>query len=104
LDNGIIRTFKANFEKYKLNFILEKVKNEFGVYESYKKLNLVDLITFSNLAWSDVSEKTILNCFNSLYENKNKDLIAKTDLEKIVQDFVKKLIYTINYLRQSILI
>ncbi|KAF7685383.1 Tigger transposable element-derived protein 6, partial [Cucumispora dikerogammari] len=66
LDNGIIRTFKANFEKYKLNFILEKVENEFGVYESYKKPNLVDVITFSDLAWSDVSEKTILNCFNSL--------------------------------------
>ena len=73
-----------------MNFILEKVENEFGVYESYKKLNLVDVITFSDLAWSYVSEKTILNCFNSLYENKNKDLIAKTDLEKIVQDFVKK--------------
>ena len=39
-------------------------------------------------------EKTILICFNNLYKNKNKDLIAKTDLGKIVQEFVKKIIYT----------
>ncbi|KAF7685759.1 Tigger transposable element-derived protein 6 [Cucumispora dikerogammari] len=30
LDNGIIRIFKANIKKYKLNFILEKVENKFG--------------------------------------------------------------------------
>ncbi|XP_029653824.1 tigger transposable element-derived protein 6-like [Octopus sinensis] len=42
MDQGIIRSFKANFNKIKFDAMLEKIVNETDPVDSHKKLNLKD--------------------------------------------------------------
>ena len=90
LDLGIIRSFKCKFEKLKLEKILELVEKGNDVYQCYKKINLVDVITFTDIAWNEVAESTIKNCFK-LFRSEEKepeDFIAEDDSdEKFFQNF-----------------
>lgn len=66
MDLGIIRNFKLHFNQYKLSSLLMKIESGENVYSAYKSINLKDAITFADLAWNDVKQTTINNCFKHL--------------------------------------
>ncbi|KAF7686082.1 Tigger transposable element-derived protein 6 [Cucumispora dikerogammari] len=47
---GIIQNFKTMFLKYKLVFILQQVEAGVAYYEAYRKLDIVNVIIFTDLA------------------------------------------------------
>ncbi|KAF7690699.1 Jerky like protein-like [Cucumispora dikerogammari] len=66
MDRGIIRNFKLFSNRYKLSDVLNQVEKSDNVYDIYKKITLRDTIIYSELAWNDVSQATINNCFKHL--------------------------------------
>ena len=66
IDREIIRNFKLFFNRYKLLNVLDQVEKGGNVYDIYKKITLRDTIIYSELAWDDVSQTTINNCFKHL--------------------------------------
>ncbi|KAF7685679.1 Tigger transposable element-derived protein 6, partial [Cucumispora dikerogammari] len=65
-DLGIIQNFKTMFLKYKLEFILQQVESRVAYYEAYKKLDMVNVIIFTDLAWKEVKIQKINNCFKKM--------------------------------------
>ncbi|XP_029654612.1 jerky protein homolog-like [Octopus sinensis] len=63
MDQGIIRSFKNKFNKFKFNEILQKIECGYGIHESYKNLTLKDGVLFTYFGWNEVTEETIKNCF-----------------------------------------
>ena len=100
LDKGIIHSFKANYRK----LLMVKVLNDY--YENsqllMKSINLHCAIKFVSLAWNNVKNEGIKNCFKNLsapcpnfiskenksYENTNhiEELINKMKTSKIIDD------------------
>ena len=108
LDQGIIHSFKANYRK----LLMVKVLNDY--YENsqllMKSINLHCAIKFVSLAWNNIKNEGIKNCFKNLstpcpnfiskenksYENSNyiEELINKMKTSKIIDDeFSIKIIY-----------
>lgn len=89
MDLGIIRSFKCKFEALKLKKIISSIQEDKTVYESYKSIDLADVITFSEIAWEEVDEKIIGNCFNKIlgnYEYTESNFIREdtANFEKII--------------------
>ena len=100
LDQGIIHSFKTNYRK----LLMVKVLNDY--YENsqllMKSINLHCAIKFVSLAWNNVKNEGIKNCFKNLsapcpnfiskenksYENSNhiEKLINKMKTSKIIDD------------------
>ncbi|KAF7685612.1 Tigger transposable element-derived protein 6 [Cucumispora dikerogammari] len=79
-DFGIIQNFKTMFLKYKLKFILQQVESGVAYYEVYRKLDMVNVIIFTVLAWKEVKIQTINNCFKKMLE-----VDTKAPLEVVIK-------------------
>ncbi|KAF7692992.1 hypothetical protein CDIK_2321 [Cucumispora dikerogammari] len=66
INKKIIRNFKLFFNRYKLTNVLYQVEKSGNVYNIYKKITLRDTVIYSDLAWNNVSQTTINNCFKHL--------------------------------------
>lgn len=51
MDLGVIKSFKNKFESVKLDKVTEDIKNSEDFYDTYKKINISDVIFFSDIAW-----------------------------------------------------
>ncbi|XP_029657980.1 tigger transposable element-derived protein 6-like [Octopus sinensis] len=79
MDQGIIRSFKSHFNKFKFKHIIEQINYGDATIECYKKLTLKDAVLFSYLAWKDVSVDTISKCFqHAKWENRIEEPIMGT--------------------------
>ena len=67
LDQGIIHSFKSNYRKYLMNFILSDIDGNFN--QKIKSYNIFDAIQNISLAWKNVSVQTIQNCFRPLFKS-----------------------------------
>lgn len=63
LDQGIIKSIKANFNEKKFTHIIEKIEAGEDVFSSYKNITLMDAIFFLISSWNKISDTTIKNCF-----------------------------------------
>jgi len=66
MDMGIIKTFKTHYTRYKLKKVIDMIDDGIDVFDSYKKMTIVDAIIYSDLAWEEISKETIYNCFKHL--------------------------------------
>lgn len=96
LDMGIIRSFKAHFNHQKIYETYLRIESGISVEESFKKINMKDVVLFTSLAWRKVSKETIQNCFRAAswvekdnISNINLDLDLK-DCEEEFNTFIKK--------------
>jgi len=60
LDGGIIKSFKAHYRKFHLQFLIDKYDD--GLPN--EKLTIKDAIYFAADAWNEVTPATIHNCWN----------------------------------------
>ena len=79
LDRGIIQNFKLFFNRFKLTHIINKIERKIDVYTAYKKPSVKDAITFTELAWNEVKQTTIYNCFEHLIKKTNNE---STEIDK----------------------
>jgi hypothetical protein len=59
LDAGIIRSFKAHYRRFFLEWVLTQIETETGV----QNMDLLTCISLILRAWNQVSERTIRNCW-----------------------------------------
>ena len=70
-DQGIIKALKDKFNYYMtMTVIFEKLENSSSQSDLYKSINILDAISVLKLAWDDVSDKTIINCFKKAFVSK----------------------------------
>ena len=93
MDRGIIQNFKVKFNKYKLSYITDKIENGMHTTEAFKKLNIKDAIVFADLAWNEVKQETMKNCFKHLKNIEIQDEILEETKNKnsdVYDLFLKK--------------
>lgn len=92
MDQGVISTFKSYFNSKKLSDIIEKVEAGQELFSCYKNLTIKDAIIFLYLAWNDVSQLTIENCFiKAKWFSKETSLIDAEDVDMgyIYDEFIR---------------
>ncbi|XP_029653724.1 uncharacterized protein LOC115226875 [Octopus sinensis] len=95
MDQGIIRSFKSHFNKFKFKHIIEQINYGNATIECYKKLTLKDAVLFSYLAWKDVSVDTISKCFHhAKWENRIEEPIMGDHKIKNFEQIIEKLMIT----------
>ncbi|XP_036355756.1 beta-galactosidase-like [Octopus sinensis] len=95
MDQGIIRSFKSHFNKFKFKHIIEQINYGDATIECYKKLTQKDAILFSYLAWKDVSVDTISKCFqHAKWENRIEEPIMGDHKIKNFEQIIEKLMIT----------
>lgn len=65
LDAGIIRSFKTKYLTFFVREILKRI-NSGHMSEIAKNINILEALNWVDLSWKDVSQNTIVNCWNNL--------------------------------------
>lgn len=63
LDQGIIKCFKTFYRQYVLKNIIANMEDASNAHELASKINILDAIIWSNMAWNNVTAECIQNCF-----------------------------------------
>ena len=90
-DLGIIQNFKTMFLKYKLEFILQQVESGVAYYEAYRKLDMVNVIIFTDLAWKEVKIQTINSCFKKMFESVTNAPLEVAIKDNLIQGYCMKI-------------
>ena len=64
LDAGIIQSFKCNYRKKLMRFVIARIKDDFLASEIAKQVDVLQAIEWVAKAWDEVTTKTIRNCFS----------------------------------------
>lgn len=71
LDQGIIHSFKSNYKKCLISFLIKEIKqrnlNEINKKVRAKDIDVLTALTLMKLSWEDVTSKTITNCFRKAF-------------------------------------
>ncbi|KAF7696512.1 Tigger transposable element-derived protein 6 [Cucumispora dikerogammari] len=113
-DLGIIQNFKTMFLKYKLEFILQQVKASIAYYEAYRKLDMVNVLIFTDLAWKEVKIQTINNCFKKMLRADTNSALKAAIKDNLIQGYCMKIgindyleetpLHDINYIESDTLL
>jgi DDE superfamily endonuclease/Tc5 transposase DNA-binding domain len=80
LDQGIIRSFKANYRKFFMrNLTLNDEKDGTCYANLLKNTKLKDILSLIIEAWNCMSAETITNCFNKAFNNWSKNTVDIID-------------------------
>ena len=63
LDQGIIHAFKAN---YRRDLLLSLLAEDHDVHSFLKKINMKEMLYKVSLAWDNITNETVRNCWNRL--------------------------------------
>lgn len=64
LDQGVIKTFKVYYRQFFLKHLVTKLDTVSSVTELCKSVNVLDAVTWSEVAWNKITKETIRNCFS----------------------------------------
>ena len=92
---GIIRAFKATYEKYLLR-ALEEFENGLSTVKAFKTINIKNAIIFSKQAWDEISAETIINCWTKtgLIDSDNFEhvIVSKDENTNDIDEIIIKII------------
>ncbi|KAF7685199.1 hypothetical protein CDIK_4052 [Cucumispora dikerogammari] len=79
------------FLKYKLEFILQQVEAGVAYYEAYRKLDMVNVIIFTDLAWKEVKIQIINNCFKKMLKADTNSPLEAAIKDNLIQEYCVKI-------------
>jgi hypothetical protein len=88
-DQGIIKAFKNKFNNFMTeNIITESNNGKNKLQTVLTKINILDAICVARLAWDDVTEHRIRNCFEKAFKFKENTAEQKLEANKCDENIV----------------
>ena len=92
LDAGIIRSFKLQYRKKCLKFMIFRINDNVKATDIIQEVDVLKAISWIKFAWVKVSEETIVNCFKKCELQKSQPNVQLTNFaeEEEFQRLVKE--------------